>query len=420
MRIWLLKIGEAPAVLDKKLRPMRMTLLAEALQGRGHTVTWWMSTFTHGASTFTASSETPLTSSSGVRVHLLPSRGYKRHLSLARVIEHRRTAAQFSQRALAEEQPDIILSALPTIELCSAAAAYARATNVPLVIDVRDWWPDALALSMPRLIRPIVRAAVFPLQRQVSQAFRTAAAVTGITDEFVDWGVAKSGRKRGALDRAFPFGYPEEVMGEVDRATATSFWKEKGLTLSTKEPIIAFAGTFGRAHDIPVVLRAAELLEQRGSPARFVLCGSGERLQDYRSRAASMKNVLLPGWVSRAQLHALLERAAVAVNCVPLRDDYLNSINNKPAEYLRFGLPLVVSPGESVLGRLVEESACGLTVPHGQADKLADALEEIINTDQLRSEMMRQSRALYERQFQAGTVYRGMAMHLEQVVGASK
>lgn len=393
-----------------------MTLLAGALQRRGHQVTWWTSRFMHSDRSFIEPGDRRRRSPSGVEVVVLPSTGYKGHISIGRLREHRSIAAEFLRMAQADAPPDLIVSALPTIEFCDAAVRYARGRNVPVVIDVRDWWPDVLPLSVTPVLRPLARVAALPYNRLAARALNRATAVVGITDEFVEWGLRRGRRQRSTSDRAFPFGYPDEDLTADETRDAVRFWVSKGIGFGPQEPpILAFAGTFGYSHDLDLILKVAEQVRRTGPPARFVLCGAGARLELLRSRAAGRSNVFLPGWVGRTALHHLLQQSYAALNVVPDRPDFLASINNKPIEYLRFALPIISVPPLSVVGRLIRREECGLVVPSDDSEAFRTAISTLLTSPLLRQRLSRNARRLFERSFRAETVYEAMAAHLEQI-----
>src|SRR5450432_4191513 len=113
--------------------------------------------------------------------------------------------------------------------MCLAAEEYGRRNSVPTVIDLRDMWPDILADVAPRVLRPVARLAMAPLFYQARKACGQATALTGITEAFVDWGLARGRRKRSELDRAFPFTYNAEKPGEEELHAADKFWDERGI-----------------------------------------------------------------------------------------------------------------------------------------------------------------------------------------------
>ncbi len=61
--------------------------------------------------------------------------------------------------------PDVIHVCNVPIELCHAAVTYGRAKGIPVVIDVRDLWPDVYLEVIPQR---------FGLLRSVAEAYFNA------------------------------------------------------------------------------------------------------------------------------------------------------------------------------------------------------------------------------------------------------
>ena len=56
---------------------------------------------------------------------------------------------KFYKYAQEEVKPDIILSSLPTLKLSLSAVEYGKKMNIPLVLDMRDMWPDVFLDYIP-------------------------------------------------------------------------------------------------------------------------------------------------------------------------------------------------------------------------------------------------------------------------------
>jgi len=74
---------------------------------------------------------------------------YKKNVSIERIINHHILAYKFSKLAELEVQPDVVLCSYPTIELSLVATKYGKRKNVPVIIDVRDLWPDNFLDMVP-------------------------------------------------------------------------------------------------------------------------------------------------------------------------------------------------------------------------------------------------------------------------------
>src|SRR5204863_5451667 len=97
---------------------------------------------------------------------------------------HRQTAAQFTARAARGAPPDVILCSYPTIELCDAAVSYGRFHGVPVVLDIRDLWPDIFLNLVPRALKGFARVALAGMFKASRRACGDATAIVGITEQF--------------------------------------------------------------------------------------------------------------------------------------------------------------------------------------------------------------------------------------------
>lgn len=419
MHVWLVTVGEPlPIGEGARQRLQRTGHLARILAGRGHTVVWWTSTFDHYRRQHYAAHDDCVRVGEGLTLRLLHGGGYGRNVSLARLRDHRRVATKFAHQARqAGEAPDVVVCSLPTLELASESVLYGRARGVPVVLDMRDMWPDIFVDTAPAALRPLARLALRPLFRQARAACAGATAITGITPAFVAWGLARGRRAASPLDRDFPMGHVTQAPpGERLRA-AEQFWDERGVTAGGP-PVACFIGTLGRQFDLHTVVDAARALEAGGSPWRFVVCGAGDRLEDFRARAAGLANVLFTGWVDAAAIHVLLQRSSAGLDPLPDRYDFLATINNKAIDYLGAGVPVISSPPRGVLCDLLRQERCGDSHEYGDAAGLVRILVRWAAQPTERAVCARNARSLFERRFTVERAYGDMAVYLEELVAA--
>ena len=162
MRVWLVTVGE-PLPLDPgSPRLLRAGILAERLWERGHQVVWWTSAFDHTAKRHRCAGVKAIQLRERYHLRLLHGPGYRRNVSLARLLDHRAVAHEFSRQAIAETPPDIIVASFPTIELSAASTSYGLKRGIPIVLDVRDLWPDIFLNILPAWFRPFGQIALAP------------------------------------------------------------------------------------------------------------------------------------------------------------------------------------------------------------------------------------------------------------------
>lgn len=418
MDIWLVTIGEpVPLGVGAKDRLHRTGVFGTLLASRGHRVTWWTSAFDHFRKRpFGPSGEMPL--SPGLTAVLLDGGGYDRNLSLARFRDHRRIALAFRGAAAHRSPPDILVAALPSLELPLEAVRYGRSHGVPVVLDMRDMWPDIFVEVLPGSLRPLGRLVATPLFRQGRQACSGATAITGITEAFVDWGLARGGRIRSTLDRSFPMAYASSPPSTDRVREAEGFWDARGLLSRPSELVACFMGAVGRQLDFPSILGASRLLAQKGVPFKLILCGTGDFYAHVAAQAKDIPNVQMMGWVDAAQIYVLMRRSGLGLDPLPDRFDFLATINNKAIEYLSAGLPVISCPERGVLYELLRDEGCGLSYPHGDADSLARILERLVLEPEKRERLAVNALRIYKERFVAESVYARMADYLQEVVSS--
>lgn len=424
MNIWLATIGEpVPLEAGAADRLHRTGYFAHFLADRGHKVLWWTSTFDHFRKRHLAKTDTTADLNQNLRIRMLRGRGYSRNVSVARLRDHAEVARKFASEApdaaAGNIRPDVIVAALPCLNLSAASADFGRRHGIPVVLDMRDMWPDIFVDTAPRPLRPLAHTLLQPMFRQARRACAQATAITGITDAFVNWGIARGRRRRTPLDHAFPLGYSTEApAGEAIRA-AEEAWDRLGIRENGPFTVCYF-GNMSRQLDLMHAIDAAREIEMRGAPIRFVLCGDGERLEEYRRAAAGLLNVTLPGWVDRAAIYTLMRRSHMGLDPLPARYDFLATVNNKAIEYMSAGLPVVSSPRHGVLCELLEQRGCGFSYEAGDAPALADALCIVARNPDSCAGMRHASAALFREQFTAETVCASMESHLERIVRKSQ
>src|SRR4026208_1850395 len=135
MNIWLIQTGE-PLPLNDSEKKMRTALLADHLIGRGHSITWWTSSFDHFKKQWIYTEDTELQKSDRMKFIFLKGTGYKNNFSFRRFRDHRMVARKFFKTAVKKNKPDLIVASLPPHDLAYQAMRYAKENNVPYVVDV--------------------------------------------------------------------------------------------------------------------------------------------------------------------------------------------------------------------------------------------------------------------------------------------
>lgn len=416
MRIWLVTIGEPlPTDSSGGDRLYRTGILATMLAKHGHEVVWWSSTFDHMRKQQRFLTDTTLSLESGVKLKLLNGGGYKSNISFRRLVDHSILARKFMRQSKDMSQPDVILCSLPPLELAVATTRYGQVRGVPVILDIRDLWPDVFLMTVPRWLRTLFSLALAPMWWQARTACRNAFAITGNAPSFVQWGLSHANRLAGNLDQHFPFGYANPVLTGDEQNKAKQFWSKYGLHEGKSIFTICFFGTFSNQFDLETVIDAALILEAEGVDVKFVLCGTGERLEALKARAGGRQAVIFPGWVGRAEIWSLMAYSHVGIAPYRNHAGFVGNLPNKPIEYMAGGLP-VVSGLHGYLEELLDSNQCGVNYKPGDARALCDVIVRLMKDEQQLTTMSTNAYRLFSEKFDADKVYGEMMSYLEDVV----
>ncbi len=195
MNVWLLKIGEI-LPLQTGARRLRTAMLADKLTERGHNVLWWASSFDHFGKKWIFNKDMEFQVNERLRIKALKGMGYKKNISLSRFIDHRMIAWKFRKFALRIEKPDMIVASMPSYDLAFEAARYAKKHGIPVLVDIRDQWPDIFIENVPPRFRGMARLILKKEFLMLKSLLGMADGLLSMTDPLLKWGLSYAGRER--------------------------------------------------------------------------------------------------------------------------------------------------------------------------------------------------------------------------------
>lgn len=387
----------------------RYSTLASMLVEAGAEVEVVTSTFYH----FSKTHRSPVPNTmSGERfaVTLLPEPGYTKNISLRRIYSHHKLAHETAGYLRGSRKPDVVVAAVPSLDLAQQASRHARRLGVPLVIDVQDLWPEAfrIGVSLPGLNTTLYR----PLTRKADAIYRSADVITAVSATYL-------ARARTVNERA-----PGEVVYigiDLDAFDAARTHGCDSPRLHrvgpnfTDGPVLAYIGTLGHSYDLPTAFRATLEVERRlGSPIRLLVMGDGPLRDTYETQAKSLGiRAEFTGQLPYSEMVRRLSEAALALN--PIHGRSAASIINKHGDYLAAGLPIVNSQQSAELQDLLRDSGAGFSSAPGDVTAFADAIESILADPLRHSGMSIAARRLAETRFDRRRTYPAM---VESILGA--
>jgi colanic acid biosynthesis glycosyl transferase WcaI len=278
---------------------------------------------------------------------------------------------------------DVLIASSPPFFPHITGRLLAASRGAPLVLELRDLWPDYL-VGMG-----VVRRGSFAARRLFaleSSLLRSAAAVVVVTDTFRERVIEKGVHPDRFI--VVPNGVDMQRYGAraTDQSDARSF-------------VAGYLGNFGAGQDLTVAVRAAALL--RKDDVRIELVGDGPdraRIESEAS-AAGLANLVIRGSIPKERTEACYHSFDICL--VPLAPiaELQETIPSKIFEIMACERPVLASAaGETQ--RLVESSGCGLVVPPGDADALAAGIRTLRDmTAGERRELGRQGRSYVGRHY---------------------
>lgn len=260
---------------------------------------------------------------------------------------------------------DVLIASSPPFFTHLSGAAIGFLRRVPLVLEVRDLWPDYL-LDMGVLKRDSVGARLlFRIERAL---LGSADAVTVVTESFRRR-VEEKGVRAGRV-HVMPAG----VDGDAYYASSEPS-PIPALSRSRGEFVVGYIGNFGAGQALGTVLEAARRLRTRAPQVRFVLVGDGPHGGLLKREASDRQsgNLSIHPPIPKDQTRAFYancDLCLVPLAPVPI---FQETVPSKIFEILACEKPIVASvDGEA--RRIIEASGGGWVTPPGEPGALADSV----------------------------------------------
>lgn len=258
---------------------------------------------------------------------------------------------------------DVLIASSPPFFVHISGAFVSRVRNIPLVLEIRDLWPDYLADM--GVVSGVAAKALFALERWL---LRRASRVVVVTESFAKRVVEK--------------GVPADKVEVLPNAVDTKLYFREAaappipeLRKKAGEFLVGYLGNFGRGQALETVVAAAELLAETDSDIRFILLGDGPRRDEIRERirATPGAKISLHPPIPKESTRAFYNSCDVCLVPLAPYSSFQATIPSKLFEILACEVPVVGAfAGEGK--KLLEESAAGIVAEPGSARSIAEAI----------------------------------------------
>ncbi|HXV77652.1 MAG TPA: glycosyltransferase family 4 protein [Candidatus Polarisedimenticolaceae bacterium] len=303
----------------------------------------------------------------GARVHWIAV-PYSNELPFARRMRAFLRYALAAARRSSSIDADLIFATSTPLTIALPAAYAKLRKRVPLIMEIRDLWPEvpiAMGVLRSRSSRALARA----LERF---AYACSARVVALSPGMAD-GVARAGYPRervvtlpNACDLEL-FDVPVSV-GQAFRASHP--WLGD-------RPLVVYAGTLGRANDVGFLVRLAGSMRWIDERVRFLVVGDGAEREDLRALAAQLgvldRTLFMMDPVPKLAMPRILAAADLAVSTFARVPALWTNSANKVFDALASGTPIAINHG-GWIAELLDDHDAGLILDAADAEAAARRL----------------------------------------------
>ena len=400
MNVWLLQANEPMPIVNEGQRLFRMGLIAEELTSRGHNVTWFATTFNHFEKKQMYDKDTDIKVKENYDIRLIWAPKYTKNISIRRIINHKYMGMKLGKMIKHMEKPDVIYASFPTIEFAEEAVKYGKKNNVPVIIDIRDLWPDIFNHNISKLKRIIAWPYIELMQIKTKKIMKQAYAINGISDKVVDWGLDKVNRSKTENDRGFLMGYESNVsesLKEVEGVNPNKF-------------NLCYFGTLGNQYQYDTLIEVAKRLNNE--EIDIYICGLGPNYDTLREKTKEFNCIKMLNWLNKDELQYVLKNSKIGIANYKPTFDFQMAASNKFAEYLSYGLPVILTSG-GYMGELVDKYDCGINSE--SVDDIVNYVLLLKNNIDKYKQKSKNAYNLFESKFVAKKVYSELVDYLEKI-----
>lgn len=298
------------------------------------------------------------------------------------------------------------------------SAKYCENNNVRFIIDIQDLWPEGFKAACKTLFKlPVFDVFLFaPFHFLANSIYKRADVIIAVSDTYANRALRVSNKCKtgytvflGTDLDVFDSNVKNSIVDELSGKTIKYYksMNEINGSLSNKVYIkqndeiwLAYCGTLGASYDLNIVFDAMRICSDKR--LRFIVMGNGEKRKEFEKNAEGLKCVFT-GRLPYSQMCGLLSVCDIAVN--PIIQGSAISVNNKQADYVAAGLPVLNTQECEEYRNLVFSYNMGFNCDNRDARDLTEKLRILVNDENLRTKMGRNARRCAEERFDRAKTY---------------
>lgn len=332
------------------------------------------------------------TDEAGITVHWYPV-PYSNHMNFLQRIKAFFSFAIAARKKASSLQGDVVFATSTPLTIALPAVFTARKLKVPMVFEVRDLWPE-MPIAMGALRNPLLQWTAKKLEHW---AYQNSAAVVALSP----------GMKEGVLKTGYPANQVAVIPNSSDNLEF-SYNEQASQAFRTKRdwlqnnPLLIYAGTFGRVNGVDYMVRLAIELKKLNSNIKILLVGDGSEKANVIAQAKESgvfeDNIFFEEPISKKDIPTLFSAATIASNLVTDLPEARANSANKFFDTLAAGKPILLNHG-GWMHDVVKAYNCGLAMWQQPIKLVAQELHSKMNNSEWLRKAGSSARTLAEKEF---------------------
>jgi glycosyltransferase involved in cell wall biosynthesis len=259
---------------------------------------------------------------------------------------------------------DVVVATSPQFFCGLAGTIVKRLKNRPLVLEIRDLWPDSI-----RAVGATQTKCFFRWLKKVEKwMYFSADRIVALTEAF----------RQYIIDLGYNAKMIFTIPNSADFERLEIISLHQPLFTRSSRFVLAYIGTLGMAHNLITLVEVADLL-QNNPDIHFLIVGDGAEKERIAAgiKTRQLKNMtLLP---LQPKQHVPYYLSQIDVGLVILRDDPLfrTVIPSKMFEFMAMQRPILLAAPEGEATHIVTNFNCGVVVEPDNPQKFAEKVIQL-------------------------------------------
>jgi glycosyltransferase involved in cell wall biosynthesis len=396
--IFIWQSGE-PLQIDKnKHNPMRAINLTDFFLKKNFKVTLISSNFDHTYKKFRIRNLKKfkiLKIKKNFNLVLINSIGYKKNISLRRLIDHFHLALNlnfFLKKN--KENPDVAFIGFPPIEPAIIFSRWLLKKKIPYLFDIKDLWPEYFYERFKNKFLANISKVIFHIHDIILKNYlKKSSAILASNNFFLEYILKKIKRNENTCDSVFYLTKPI--------LNYNSKFFLKNIYFNKKIFNLYFCGRIDLGvFDFNTVFKALNILRRRDFLFHFYIAGYGDlgNLQKLRDQYQLQDKVSLIGYINKYNHSLLLKKMNLFIAPFYNNLNFSSNLSNKFVEAIQYNLPVLTPLKKDVSKFILKENIGDVYKEKDYKDleKKIISLKKRLNTNKsIKNNLMKLSNTLF-------------------------